>query len=912
MSEKQPGIDVITSATDRLDHDVDLYAITSQQMSINDVGTSLTTDQKFFILKRLNYEGLVSLDDIPETATYMIEKTEGLQIDEAMVILRDALVDHDADVNIPSDDYDLWQNLVDLGESRQSVKNNLAEAFNEKDPAKSEVAEKNSNSDFSVEQEIGDYASDWHNIIDWDMQVRLEAALIAFFSPYPEVRAVTDPYDDPELPCETFRVYLLGIIWCGLGAIIDQFFSQRRPAIALSSSVVQIFVYPCGVFLHKIMPKKKLKLYKYTLDLNPGPWSFKEQMLTTLFYSVSGGGTSYASNNIHVQKLPQYYNNQWADFGYQLLLIFATNFMGFGLAGIIRKFAIYPVQSVWPTILPTLAVNRALMQPSKKEVINGWKISRYSFFFITFAASWVYFWFPDYIFQALSTFNWITWIKPNNLNLVNITGSVTGLGINPIPTFDWNTINFSAPLAVPFFNQVNTYLGMSLGFFIITGLYYSNYKWTKFIPINTNSLYTNTGEPYQVSQVINKDSLFDRAKYEKYGPPFYSAGNLLIYGAFFAIYPFGFLYETILYHKPIAKAFVHLYGMVRDFKQSTYHGFNDPYSRHMKKYKEVPEWVFCFVLLFSIMCAILCVKLYPAQTPVWTIFFAVGLNFVFLIPITAVYSRTGFSFALNVLTELIIGYAIPGNGLALNFVKAIGVNIDLQAENYITNQKQAHYLKIAPRALFRCQLLSVLIASFIQLGILNFQMNGGIANYCQPNNTQKFTCPGVTTFYNASIAWGVIGPKKMFDGLYPILKYCFLIGFLLVFPCIAFKWYAPRRLTKYFQPTVVIGGMLGWAPYNLSYNTAGLYVSFIFMHHIKKRYLTWWSKYNYILGAGLSAGVAFSSIIIYFAVQYHPKFIDWWGNNVSYGGYEGMYMANLNATESAPDGYFGPRIGHFP
>lgn len=107
-------------------------------------------------------------------------------------------------------------------------------------------------------------------------------------------------------------------------------------------------------------------------------------------------------------------------------------------------------------------------------------------------------------------------------------------------------------------------------------------------------------------------------------------------------------------------------------------------------------------------------------------------------------------------------------------------------------------------------------------------------------------------------------------------------------------------------------GMMIWAPYNLSYYTMGLYFSLIFMGYIRSRMNAWWAKYNYILLAGLTAGVAFLSIIIYFAVYYHDKLIDWWGSEVLYFGYEGKQGALLNATLQAPDGYFGPRKGNFP
>lgn len=85
------------------------------------------------------------------------------------------------------------------------------------------------------------------------------------------------------------------------------------------------------------------------------------------------------------------------------------------------------------------------------------------------------------------------------------------------------------------------------------------------------------------------------------------------------------------------------------------------------------------------------------------------------------------------------------------------------------------------------------------------------------------------------------------------------------------------------------------------------------MKYVKTRYLAWFEKYNYILSAGLDAGVAFSAIIIFFAVQYHEKDVNWWGNNVVYEGIEGGYgQTTLKNISDTPRGYFGPEKGYFP
>lgn len=908
------GITSVSSRLDVEDHQLDIHAITSNPIALDAVGVNLNSDQKFYILRRLNYESLMTLDDLPAGAIFMLEKIENLDIDEALKILKDFLVEHDQDVNIPTNDYEFVEKLVQVApyyhnsvesEKNMTITEKMDQSVDKTVPRHLSTDESSAGSNLEANDEAAD-----GKIFDWQLQVKTEAGIIAYHSPYPEVRSVTDPYDDPSLPVETLRVYILGIIWTAIGAFINQFFAERQPGIPLSAPVVQLFLYPSGLLMAAILPKWKFKIWKYEIDLNPGPWNHKEQMLATIFYSVSGG-TSYVSYNIHVQKVARFYNNQWADFGYQTLLILSTNFLGFGFAGIMRKFTIYPIKSIWPSILPTLALNKALLQPEHKENIHGWTISRYMWFFSVAGGSFLYFWIPTYLFNALSIFSWMNWIKPNNFNLSAITGFNSGLGLNPIPTFDWNNLNFNYALTIPFYSYVNQYIGSLIAFFCIVAVYWSNYKWSSFMPINSSSLFSNTGEYYSVRDIVDENSLFDRKKYEVAGPPYYSAANLVLYGAFFAIYPFAIVYEVFINYVPMRDALFGLGKSLRNFRRSTFEGFNDPHTRMMTRYKEVPDWCFLVVMVISIVLAILCVKLYPAQTPVWGIFFAVGINFLFLIPLTAIYSTTGFSFGLNVLVELIVGYAIPGNGLALNFIKALGYNIDGQAQNYISDQKMGHYLKIPPRAMFRCQMLSVFLTSFIGLAVMNFQINN-IEDYCDPRQKQKFTCPGANVFYSASILWGVIGPKKVFGGLYPILQYCFLIGFLLAFPCIAFKKWAPKKYSKYFQPTLIIGGFLIYAPYNLSYYTGGLYLSAASMWYLRKYYLTWWEKYNYIFSGAMDSGVAFSAIIIFFAVQYHDKSIYWWGNDVVYYGLEGEPTARYDAATQAPDGYFGLREGHYP
>lgn len=893
------------SILDPKDHEIDLQAVLSQQISINEVGIVFSEFQKQLILDRLEYSTLESLDHLPPAVIFMFEKIDSLSVHDSIEILREAQYEHSDDSNYPTEDYNFVTQLL------------------EHQPSTTEYNEQSDNSiEKGIANEKVDVFEDYHDkiskleIVDWELQVRIEAAIIAYYSPYPEVRAVTDPFDDPSIPCETFRSYLAAVIWTVIGSFVNEFFSHRLPSISLPASVVQLFLYPSGKLLEFILPHWSFTIPipffdNIQVDLNPGPWSIKEQQFASIFYSISSV-PPYVDSNIYIQKLAVFYDNKWASFGYQVLLALSTQFIGFGFAGMLRKFVIYPVSAVWPTILPTLALNRALIVPERKQNINGWTISRYKFFFIVTVISFLYYWLPDFLFTALSTFNWLCWIAPDNFNLAAITGSNTGLGLNPIPTFDWNIISYGGnPLALPWYTQVNLYIGSLVGFVAIVGVYYSNAHWTAYLPINSNYLFDNQGQQYNTSAVIGANNDLDENLYKQYGPSYFSASNLVIYGAFFMLYLFAFFYQIIVEYKTMGSAMKSFYNGIVNWKKPIYDHYKDPQSRMMSKYKEVPDWCYFVVLLISFVLAILCVELYPTQTPVWGIVFTLVLNFVFLVPLTSILSITGFNFGLNVLVEIIVGYMFPGKYLPLITLKAFGLNTGEQSMSFVQDLKTGHYAKIPPRAIFRGQLISSIICAFMTLAVINFELSS-VKDICTQSQPDGFSCPGEVTYYSSSIQFGLIGPGRFFDETYPILKWCFLIGFLLVFPAVALKWYGPKSISKFFQPTVLIGGVLIYAPYNLSYYTSGVYVSIAFMWYIKKRYLQWWEKYTYVLGGALQAGLAFSAIIIFFSVQYTNVNLVWWGNTVSNGGIEGGNgQQSLYNTTLLPNGYFGFGPGEF-
>ena len=73
------------------DHEIALQEVIDNPLSIGEVATTLTESQKWFVLKRLHFDALVSLEELPPQATFMFEKIEQMTIEEAVEILEKIL-----------------------------------------------------------------------------------------------------------------------------------------------------------------------------------------------------------------------------------------------------------------------------------------------------------------------------------------------------------------------------------------------------------------------------------------------------------------------------------------------------------------------------------------------------------------------------------------------------------------------------------------------------------------------------------------------------------------------------------------------------------------------------------------------------------------------------------------------------
>lgn len=728
----------------------------------------------------------------------------------------------------------------------------------------------------------------------YDPNLEEDVARIEDDSPYPEVRCAVSNTDDPEMPASTLRAWTLGIICAIIFPGLNQFMFFRWPSTSVGQLVAQLLSYPVGRLWARYMPRKTI----FGIQLNPGPFNVKEHVIIAVM-AVMGGRSAYATDIVAVQRV---YYKQTYGFLYQWMLVLSTQLIGFSIGGICRRFLVSPPSMIWPSNLVLCALFNTL---HSQEYVgmgrrDGW--SREKFFMVALAAGTVYYFFPGYLFTALSMFTWVCWIVPNNAAVKQMFGYSSGMGLS-ILTFDWAQIAYiGSPLATPWWSAANVAAGFVIFYWILTPiLYYRNVWEAKYMPIMSRYAYDNTGAQYNATMIMDEHGNLDIDKYKAYSPLFIPTAFAVSYGLSFASIS-ATIVHTILYLRKQLRFKCKGGGFIER---------PDIHARLMDKYKQVSDlW---YLVVFGAMFAlgVLTVELWPTQMPVWAIVLALSISFVYTIPIGIIQAITNQQITLNVVSELIAGYTLPGRPIPMMIFKTYGYITMSQALKFAGDFKLGHYMKIPPRTMFWCQIVATVIAGTVQLGVQSW-MFSNIRDMCSPTQEDHFICPDTEVFYTASILWGLVGPAEQFSKgkTYYALLFFFLLGAVVPLITWMLTRQYPNSFWRYVNVPLMFGGTTLLPPATAVNFVPWAIVAFIFQYVIRRRHFSWWAKYNYVLSAALDASVAIGSLIIFFCLEFPGNgaigkntIQTWWGNVV----WKNTLDLTSNGTYVLPPGAtFGP------
>ena len=224
--------------------------------------------------------------------------------------------------------------------------------------------------------------------VDADLDPNLPEKPLDFEdSPYAEVRASVPPTDNPDMPCNTVRVWIIGMIFVTFGSALNMFFSMRSPSISISSIVALLLSWFLGRAWSAVMPTREFTTFGKKWTLNHGPFNIKEHTVITIMSNVSfGGGQAYATSALIAQ---QHWYGQYLGWTFQILVVWSSQVIGYGLAGAARRYLVWPASMIWPGTLVYGALFHTLHKDHEVEVPN-WSISRYKWYMTILGGAFVW------------------------------------------------------------------------------------------------------------------------------------------------------------------------------------------------------------------------------------------------------------------------------------------------------------------------------------------------------------------------------------------------------------------------------------------------------------------------------------------------------------------------------------------
>ncbi|KAG6558150.1 hypothetical protein Mapa_000331 [Marchantia paleacea] len=695
-------------------------------------------------------------------------------------------------------------------------------------------------------------------------------------SPVEQVALTVPTTDDPTLPVWTFRMWVLGLASCMLLSFLNMFFAYRTEPFTISALTAQIVCLPLGNFLAAALPKKRVRVpfTKSSFSLNPGPFNIKEHVLITIFANTGyafGGGTSYAVGIVTIIKA--FYKRE-IGFLAGILIVITTQVSGYGWAGLMYKYLVLPAQMWWPASLVQVSLFRTLHEKEKERGLK-----RNQFFLIAMTVGFAYYVLPGYMFMMLTSMSWLCWAMPNSVLGQQLGSGLHGLGLGSF-SLDWSGISsyLLSPLVTPWHAMANVMAGFVLVvYFIMPLTYWTNIYNAKTFPIFSSNLFTSDGQEYDVESIVNEKFFLDEDAYARSGPINMSTFFAVTYGLGFATITATVSHVALYHGKEIWRQSTRALSQERP----------DVHTRMMKRYPRLPNWWFLVLMAGSLALSIFTVEYYSyqLQLPWWGVIFACAVAAAFTLPIGIITATTNITPGLNIVTEYMMGYILPGKPIANVCFKTYGYISMLQAVNFTQDFKLGHYMKIPPRSMFVVQVVGTIVAGTTNM-IVAWWLLTSIENICDVKNlpaNSPWTCPSDRVFYDASVIWGLVGPKRIFGtlGQYNAMNWFWLFGFVAPVPFfILHKVFPEQSWIRLINMPLLLGSTALMPPASsvnyISWGTVG----FIFNFYIFRNHKGWWRRYNYVLSAALDAGLAFMGVALYLFLQVEQKSMTWWGNNL--------------------------------
>ncbi|KJA17574.1 hypothetical protein HYPSUDRAFT_206043 [Hypholoma sublateritium FD-334 SS-4] len=686
--------------------------------------------------------------------------------------------------------------------------------------------------------------------------------------------------DDPELSVLTFRVLFLGVGLSAFSAVLSTIYTFKPQNATVSQLFCLIIAYVMGTAM-AALPRHGAWRF-----INPGPFNIKEHTVIVIMASTA---SSVAVAMEVIAALDLFYDLR-LNSAVAVFSIFATQMLGYGMAGMLRTLLVYPTYAFYPAYISVVNLLQSL------HFDGSLNLKRRRFFWIVFAGIFFWEWIPQYAFPLLTAISVVCMVDNGRhdfvRNLFGAGSSNEGIGLLSFST-SWTLITQGTPLIWPLQTQINSFIGMGLGYIVLTAAYYSNVFNGRDIPFMSTSLFGADGQTYNQSAVIDSNYRVNQEALDTIGLPRYTTTYAISQLCYNLSLGSAFTY-IVIWHWPELKT---AFGGLR-FLKSGHADIDDPHYKEMQKYPEVPQWVYAFLFFASLAVGIGCSYAGPHGTvliPAWSIIFFTILSALIAVVLGFITATTGFNLATKYAIQIIAAFLHPGQPIPVMYANLFGNSTSFQTLLLLQDLKLGQYTKVPPRMTFAAQMAGSIIGSIFNYAMMKIIVNNNRAVLQDPIGTRVWSGWIIQQYNSASVAMGAFGKDLFSIGKpsgYWIIPFAMFIGLFLPIPFwIVWKLARPgSRLAsamKYVN-VPIITLYIGWLPYSVNGQWWSCFVIGIFSQWwLRTRHPVWFVKYNYLLSAALDGGSQVILFILSFAVfgasGKAVEFPTWWGNpaNVS-------------------------------
>ncbi|KAI9742756.1 MAG: hypothetical protein M1818_003485 [Claussenomyces sp. TS43310] len=700
--------------------------------------------------------------------------------------------------------------------------------------------------------------------------------------------------DDGE-PSLTFRSIFLGTIISAFQATMYQIYNFKPTLVTISGTFIVLIAYFIGKAWANFLPRgdrfearwrerggqgRPPRWISIVSFFNHGPWNLKEHAIC----AITATSASNAAASVMVFAAQDLFYDLPLNAGTVILAVISIGLFGYGLCGIMRPFAVYHVDAVYWSTLPTVKTLQGLHWQDLKNS------KPLRFFWYSFGGMFFYEFFPAYMFPFLNSFSvpCLAAMHATGKTAANLTnlfgGSINneGLGLFSL-SFDWQYItsfNTSLPLKL----QLHAAVGYLICFAAMLGIYYTNAWDAKSQPFMSTRLRSEDGSVYPSSEVFSGGVLNETAL-ETYGIP--QLTGSFAYSMFMANAAIGAL---------VAHCFLFWGGdVVRAYKNASSGRHDDPHHAHMAKhYKETPWWWYVAVLVFSFILGIIVVAKENIALPIWAYIVALLLG-IFIAPLsTLLYSRYGNGIATNNLSKMLAGLMIPGRPVGNMYFAAWSHNVIANAVTLSNDLKMGEYLKIPPRIMFLTQIWGTVLGGFINYGVMISIVSGNRDLLVNSNGSSSWSGATLQSFNTNATSWALAKYLYKTGAKYQMVPIGIGIGAGIVVVHRIIVYFVPKigrfSLTEINMPQLL--QYAGYVPYYASQTCvifsqviAGLFIQF-YLRNYRPRIF---KDYSYLVTGAFDGASLTALFILSFAVfgagGPSKPFPSWWGNNVN-GNYD--------------------------